>query len=254
MKQAFSTRIIAEEISLPGLPAGFDGFRILLITDIHSRKLPQGQLMALKGSVDTVFLGGDMTERGNPVTRLIGNVALVSSLAPVYAVHGNHDYKAGIALVDNVLRGHGIDLLLDENRILQRGGDQLALTGVDFPRTGGVKAYAPLPELPADIFRIILVHDPLWLSQRSDIPADLVLAGHTHGGQVVLPLLGRRHVEPFYREYSAGTYFIPRSEGGEPQVRLLISRGFGTSHLPLRWGSPPELHVLTLRRPAEVQC
>ncbi|WP_187355258.1 metallophosphoesterase [Paenibacillus tengchongensis] len=249
--KAFATDIIAEEITLSGLPPAFDGFRILLITDIHRRRLPQAKLSHLKGNVDAVFLGGDMSEKGNPLTRLIANMAFAASLAPVYAVHGNHDYKAGITLVDNVLRGYGIDLLQDENRVLRRGSDQLALTGVDFPRTGGTKAYAPLPGLPADLFRIILVHDPLWLSTQDTVPADLILAGHTHGGQVVLPLLGRRHVEPFYREYSAGTYFIPRTEGAEPSVPLLISRGYGTSHLPLRWGSPAELHVLTLRRSAE---
>lgn len=66
-------------------------------------------------------------------------MALVASLAPVYAVHGNHDYRANISLVDNIIRGSGASLLIDENITLERGNECLLLTGVDFPKKGGKK-------------------------------------------------------------------------------------------------------------------
>ncbi len=247
---AFRNQIIAEEILLEALPKEFDGFRILFISDIHRRRLPVKLLSPMKGNIDAVFLGGDLTEKGASMNRLYDNMTLAASLAPAYAVHGNHDYRANITLVDNIIRGCGVKLLQDESIMIQKNGGRLLLTGVDFPRTGGKRAYRPLPPLSsaeAALCRIILVHDPLWLSQQTEVPADLVLAGHTHGGQVVLPFVGHRHVDPFYRHYNAGHYIIPRNDGSGTKARMLISRGFGTAHLPLRWGSRAEMHVLTLR-------
>ncbi|WP_238650073.1 metallophosphoesterase [Paenibacillus piscarius] len=249
---AFRSRLVTQDILLERLPTAFDGYRILFITDTHRRRLPEELLLPLQGKVDAVFLGGDLTEKGSPIDRLLENMTLAASIAPVYAVHGNHDYRANISLVDNIIRGSGARLLVDENCVIERAGERLILTGVDFPRKGGKKAYGPLPamaEAAADACRIILVHDPLWLSMQEEVPADLILAGHTHGGQVVLPLIGQRHTDPFYRKYLAGMYEIPRlPDSGLPPLKLLISRGFGTAHLPLRWGSPAEMHVLTLRR------
>ncbi|NQX44841.1 metallophosphoesterase family protein [Paenibacillus tritici] len=248
---AFKKQIIAEDIVLERLPAAFDGFRILFITDIHRRRLPEDMLNPLRGKVDAVLLGGDLTEKGSPIERLLDNLTLAASIAPVYAVHGNHDYRANITLVDRMIRGSGAMLLEDENHSMERAGARLILTGVDFPRKGGKMAYSSLPgvsEEDAGAFRMILVHDPLWLSRQQEVPADLILAGHTHGGQVVLPLLRNRHTDEFYRKYNAGMYEIPRAgESALPPLKMLISRGYGTAHLPLRWGSPAEMHVLTLR-------
>ncbi|WP_410515151.1 metallophosphoesterase [Paenibacillus sp. BR2-3] len=250
--QAYGKEIIAEEIVLDSLPEPFDGFRILFITDIHRRRLPSAKLSLLKGRVDAVFLGGDLTEKDSPLERFADNIALLVSIAPLYAVHGNHDHKANTPVVDNIIRGRGGHLLLDENVAFVREDTTLWLTGVDYPRSSGKISYAPLPPLPfsesENPCRIILVHDPLWLSQSGSVPGDLVLAGHTHGGQIILPFIGRRHVEAFYRTYDAGMFQWPKGDGTKAFAKVLISRGFGTSHLPLRWRSPAQMHVLTLRR------
>ncbi|KTD87145.1 hypothetical protein UQ64_09920 [Paenibacillus etheri] len=254
VRNAFKNRIITEEIILKSLPDVFDGFRILFITDTHRRRLPSALLTPLKGKVDAVLLGGDLTEKNSPLNRLADNMNLVTSIAPTYVVHGNHDYRANISLVDQIIRGSGAKLLMDENVSIEREGVSLWLTGVDFPKKGGNTSYRPLPRLKThtssidDMCRIILVHDPLWLSKRQSVPADLILAGHTHGGQVILPFLGQRHVENFYHKYDAGMFQWPRRDGTGRDAKLLISRGFGTSHLPIRWGSPSEMHVLTLRK------
>ncbi|ASA22947.1 metallophosphoesterase [Paenibacillus donghaensis] len=251
--EAFGKQIIAEEIVLYSLPEALDGFRILFISDIHRRTLPAAMLSSL-GHVDAVFLGGDLTERNSPLERLRMNMKLVTSIAPTYAVHGNHDYRADIGKVDDIIHSSGAVLLRDRNTVIEHGGGQLWLTGVDFPATGGKKGYAPLPPLPPGSegsCRIILVHDPLWLSERGPQPANLILAGHTHGGQVVLPFIGHGHVDNFYRTYNAGWYEWPQVGAAGARAQLLISRGFGTAHLPLRWGSPAEMHVLTLRCPQD---
>ncbi|MEK3983929.1 metallophosphoesterase [Paenibacillus sp. FSL K6-3166] len=254
LSNAFRNRIITEEIFLKSLPDEFDGFRLLFITDIHRRRLPTALLTPLKGKVGAVLLGGDLTEKNSPLDRLTDNMTLVTSIAPTYVVHGNHDYRADISLVDQIIRSSGAKLLMDENVRIEREGASLWLTGVDFPKKGGNTSYRPLPGLTSrassinNTCRIILVHDPLWLSKRQSVPADLILAGHTHGGQVILPFLGQRHVENFYHKYDAGMFHWPRRDGTGRDAKLLISRGFGTSHLPIRWGSPAEMHILTLRK------
>lgn len=134
---AFKKRLNHQDIVLERLPAVFDGYRILLITDIHRRRLPEAMLSPMRGKVDAVFLGGDMTEKGASIERLLENMTLAASIAPVYAVHGNHDYRANITLVDNIIRGSGARLLVDENCVIERDGEQFILTGVDFPRQGG---------------------------------------------------------------------------------------------------------------------
>ncbi|WP_379129840.1 metallophosphoesterase [Paenibacillus sp. sgz500958] len=249
MIQAFGSRIIAEEIVLDTLPQPFDGFRVLFITDIHRRRLPSTKLSVLKGKVDVVLVGGDLTERNSPLQRLGDNMTLLASIAPLYVVYGNHDYNAATVLIDDIIRGKGGHVLLNEHVPLYREDAAIWLTGVDYPHSGGKRPYASLPPLPDNtqsVFRLLLVHDPFWLALNSEVPADLVLAGHTHGGQIVLPLIGKRHVERFYRAYDAGMFQWPQKGGGFAKV--LISRGFGTSHLPLRWGSPAEMHIITLRR------
>jgi predicted MPP superfamily phosphohydrolase len=254
VSNAFKNKIITEEIILKSLPDVFDGFRILFITDIHRRRLPSALLTPLKGTIDAVLLGGDLAEKNSPLNRLADNMTLVTSIAPTYVVHGNHDYRANISSVDQIIRDSGAKLLLDENVSIEREGGSLWLTGVDFPKKGGNTSYRPLPRLTANASsidntcRIILVHDPLWLSKRQSVPADLILAGHTHGGQVILPFVGQRHVETFYHKFDAGMFQWPRRDGTGRNAKLLISRGFGTSHLPIRWGSPAEMHVLTLRK------
>ncbi|QWU14662.1 Predicted phosphohydrolase, MPP superfamily [Paenibacillus sophorae] len=250
---ACRSRLAETDIELETLPRAFEGYRILLVTDIHRRILPRKRLSSLKGQIDIVLLGGDMTEKNSPLKRLDDNMALLASIGPVYAVHGNHDYKADIVEVDRILEQNGVRLLTDENVALERERTTLWLTGVDHPRKGGRLGFAPLPDLPAGAekeCRIILVHDPMWLMRLSNVPADLILSGHTHGGQVVLPIIGLRHVEDFYRTYSAGMYRWPKGDDTDREAMLLISRGFGTAHLPLRFRSPAELHILTLRRPA----
>ncbi|MNM09209.1 putative metallophosphoesterase [compost metagenome] len=248
---AFGRRIVETDIVLDNLPAALDGFRILLVTDIHRRRLPKSLPSCLGRGVNLVLLGGDMTEKNAPLHRLESNLELLAPVAPVFAVHGNHDYKAEIAKVDSIIRDRGIRLLVDENEQLDSNGEKFWLTGVDYPRSGGKIDYATLPELPEGskgAFRIILVHDPMWLMTRCTVPADLVLAGHTHGGQVLVPLIGRRHVETFYHTYSAGMYDWARRDGSGGLAKVFISRGFGTAHLPLRFRSPAEINVLTLRR------
>lgn len=246
---AFGRGVTEAEVRLRRLPAAFDGMTILFITDIHRRKLPASLFAPLRERAGLVLVGGDLTERGVPLDRVRSNMELLASVAPVYAVHGNHDYRADTEQLDRAVKESGARLLADENTPLRRGGETLWLTGIDFPRRGS-RAYGPLPALPPEegqACRIVLVHDPLWLSMQERVPAELVLCGHTHGGQIRLPVLGARHADPFYRRYESGWHTWRGRSEAEP-AQVLISRGFGTAHVPLRLRCPAEFHLLTLRR------
>lgn len=257
--EAFRVRLRREEVALPRLPAAFDGFRIFFISDIHRRIVkPLVSLLHAEGEgADLVLVGGDLTERGVPAERVRANVRLLAGIAPVYAVYGNHDYDEDAESLAALLREERVTLLRNESRLIERGGQSIRLAGVDDPSTGRDNVRAAFRTAPGrsrpgrqPSFTILLAHDPLIVERMSaeDIRrTDLILAGHTHGGQIVLPLIGplaRGHLR-----YLRGWRKLPRQKttGGVDRPRLFVSCGYGTAHLPLRFKAPAEAHLFTLR-------
>ena len=247
--EAIRKQLIPVEIEMNRLPNSFNGSVILFITDIHRRNLPENLLMTLKGQVDWIFLGGDMMEKGVPLSRVERNMRLLSSIAPVYAVHGNHDYKADVLSLDRILTQCGVELLINRNVKLERNGSHIWLTGVDYPRVRK-RSYPALPKLPsieANTCRLVLVHDPAWISRYSTKPADLTLSGHTHGGQIVFPFFGPIHLDKCYRNVPSGFFQWQQPSALIKTATIFISRGFGYRHLPLRFRCPAEMNLITLR-------
>lgn len=242
--------VTRSEVKLERLPEAFDGSRIFFISDIHKRKLSESFLRTMEGKADWVILGGDIMERNVPLERVRENLKLLSRIGPMYAVFGNHDLKADPAGLAVALKEAGGRLLRNENVLLERAGDRILLTGVDQPlqkRDG----YPGLPELPpgtSDLCRIVAVHDPVWIQHVPEKPADLILAGHTHGGQIRFPFLGALRLNRFYRKYDCGWFrwYQPGADVQRPQI--LISRGFGNRRVTLRLCCPAEMHLIRLRR------
>jgi uncharacterized protein len=254
------------DVELDRLPASFEGTRIFFISDIHRRLVERRVIeqAAAGGRIDLVLIGGDLRERGVPLERTRNNIKLLASLGPVYMVYGNHDYDDNARELEVLLREEGVRILSNDSVVLeQRGGDRLRLAGVDDLKSGRDRlemALAPPVDSPSRIEQdctVLLAHDPVLFEKLANRPAlhvDLVLAGHTHGGQLVLPVLG-----PLYRSYTTVTYtggwyeLKVRQAAGERRLRLFVSKGYGTSHLPLRLNAPAEVHVLTLRQRQESQ-
>ncbi|MEC0089795.1 metallophosphoesterase [Paenibacillus macquariensis] len=249
INEALRNKVSPIEIEMDRLPTSFDGSRILLITDIHRRKLPESLLMALHGQVDWVFLAGDIMEKNVPLGRVEANMKLLRRVAPVYAVHGNHDYKAKISSLDNMLEQCDIELLMNSNVRLDKNGDHVWLTGMDYPPFRK-RSYPALPKLPVhemETCRIVLVHDPAWANRYSVKPADLTLAGHTHGGQINLPFIGLISLDKEYHHIACGLFQWNQPNAVVKTATMLVSRGFGYRHLPLRLRCPAEMHLITLR-------
>ena len=255
VREAFRVRLRREEVVLPRLPAAFDGFRILFVSDIHRRTVRPlaSRLAGEAGGADLVLIGGDLTERGVPAARVRENVRLLSGIAPVYMVFGNHDYDEDAESLAELLREERVVLLRNDSRILERDGQAIRVAGVDDLSAGRDDVRAALRggrpgRRPS--CTILLAHDPLIIEKMTAEDArltDLILAGHTHGGQIVLPLVGplaRGHVH-----YLRGWRPLPRHKtaGSAGRPRLFVSCGYGTSHLPLRLLAPAEAHLFTLR-------
>ncbi|WP_234032788.1 metallophosphoesterase [Paenibacillus faecalis] len=247
--EAVGYRVCEDSIESDKLPASFQNYRILFMSDIHRRKLSERKLQKLNLMPDCILLGGDITERGVPWSRVRHNLELLRRIAPVYGVLGNHDLAAGKQHLEELFKTAGASLLKDKTLMLEKDGDCIALSGMMQPATRKHFYSRFKGQLQQGQYHIILVHDPIWIEEHDDIAADLILTGHTHGGQIILPLLGAVRLEGFYKEYGAGWFSLAhKASRYYSDMRLLISRGFGTSHIPLRLGCPSEFHLISLKK------
>jgi predicted MPP superfamily phosphohydrolase len=258
-------------ITLPQLPAEFDGFTIAHISDIHGRRIdPRGFLVETvrAAGVDMIAATGDFVDgRAQEMDAVVPLLAALADVAPVYAVSGNHDHWAGWGQVAASLTSAGAVVLDNANVILARGGASIMLAGVADPATRRADLMAAVPAAPPDVVillahaahlheeyarlygrggRATAVEEPRLTGaglHRLEL-VSLTLAGHTHGGQIKLPLVGalsNASGRAFPREYVEGLTW-------EGHGWLYINRGLGYTILPLRLLSRPELTLITLRR------
>ncbi|CAH0118715.1 MULTISPECIES: metallophosphoesterase [unclassified Paenibacillus] len=256
-REAQRTRVEELTVELERLPASWDGTVILFVSDLHRRIVPETLVADIRSRypVELVLIGGDMTERGVPLERTRANMERLRSLGPAYAVHGNHDYKTDYRRLDAVVQECGVKVLDNESVRFEKEGAELRLVGVDDPHTGRDQLRLAFSETePSSACTLLLAHDPAIMLRLGDEQADLVLAGHTHGGQICVPGLGPLFTDAVYRRYSAGLYESDRMvNGSKYKTKLFVSRGFGTSRLPIRFQCPAEINLITLRsakRPA----
>ncbi|RAP76416.1 metallophosphoesterase [Paenibacillus montanisoli] len=262
VKTSYRYRLDEQTVSFDRLPPAFDGTTLLLITDIHRRLVSDEEIerITAAGGADLVLIGGDLRERRVPLARSRGNIKQLARIAPIYMVFGNHDYDEDMRPFEVMLREERVGLLVNESVILeQRDGSRIRLAGVDDPRTEKDRldlALSETEELGGDgkPFTILLAHDPILAKRMNDgqkQEVDLILSGHTHGGQIKLPIIGPVWRGTNYSGYSSGWFDCPpREKAGAKGPRLFVSNGFGTSRLPIRLGAPAQFHRITLRSSA----
>ena len=253
----------------PNLPASFDGFKILQISDLHTGSFngnPEPMQRAVRlinaQNADLIVMTGDLVnDRATEVEPHIEALAGIKSELPIFSILGNHDYgdyvswPSGEAKRENLQRlagNHakiGWRLLLDESYTIRRGADELAVLGVqnwsahpNFPKHGNLaQAHASSGQAP---FKLLLSHDPShWEAQVLDYKdIDLTLSGHTHGMQfgVNLPTFKWSPVQYSYPQW-AGIY----EQGLQ---KLYVNVGLGYLGFPGRVGFLPEITLLELRR------
>jgi uncharacterized protein len=243
-------RVLLEKrlIRIPKLPSAFDGFRIALFSDIHLYPFTPIQVVsdavALANSFqpDLVILAGDFVWHDvEAVFDLVPVLSRLNSTAGTFAVLGNHDHRKGPQIVTQALNQACIRLLTNDGIILQRGNGSIYLAGIDSAWGGAPEPDAALQNRRGDLATIVAVHEPDYIKDLVvRFPVDLQLSGHSHGGQVRLPIVGPLILPPMGLVYDMGLYRV-----GEAQV--YTTRGIGTIHINARFNCPPEVTALTLQ-------
>ena len=268
--------ITQHEISIANLPPAFEGFSIVQLTDLHhSSIVTLDYLQACFRQVvdlqpDLVVMTGDyinyQEKYAQPVAHAIGETIIGAGI-PTYAVLGNHDHwnsdwnddwnddsdasafplrnrwKGDAVEVINALTAGGIKVLMNESALLQRGGDRLWLLGCGDLLAGNFDLECALGSLPlTDEPRFLLMHNPQPIESIAHHGFDLVLSGHTHGGQISLPFVPPK----VGNKYLAGLFYVGAS-------RLYVCRGLGVTGVPIRFMTTPEIACFRLVRSSAVR-
>jgi predicted MPP superfamily phosphohydrolase len=238
--------LVQAEIPVSGLPPAHDGLRLGLITDIHhsatvsSEDVRRAVDLLRSAAADLIVLGGDYVTYGNrayvePVAELLAPLA--DAPHGSFAVLGNHDDDRDIAAA---LGRHRFVVLKDQQTRVEIKGEALDLVGIRFWTRRTTHVAQVLKGTGPNT--ILLAHDPRRLTQAVELNVPLVLSGHTHGGQVVLPAVGAIAKTDF--PILAGSL-------QQENTTLFVSRGVGTVYAPVRINCPPDVAVLTLRRKSD---
>jgi predicted MPP superfamily phosphohydrolase len=240
------------DLRLPRWPARLDGIRAGVVSDLHAG-VPHAGLDAIRRAVaalnarepDVHLLLGDYLDASQALKRDLKPEVVARALAVLraplgtYAVIGNHDWRHSGDRMWRALDAAGITVLEDDAVELPAGFWVAGLADMRHRMPNVVRA---LRDVPLDAPVIVLSHDPDLFPRMPERVA-LTLAGHTHGGQVAIPLLRRPMLPSYYGERYARGHIVEHGR------HLLVTSGVGTSGLPIRFLAPPEVYVLTLRNP-----
>lgn len=240
------------EVPVADLPAVLDGFEIIHISDLHLKRYGPYEQTLLRAvrplSARVVAVTGDFLGGPHGAQALIPLLMELGRERIVLAVLGNGDYSPQVntqALIRDLARS-GVRVLVNDAHVVSHRGRSLRFVGVDDPHTGRADvehAFASLPPQSGEKEPVIvLAHSPDIFPEVKKAGADLVLAGHTHGGQVCLP-----GGFPIATNSKTGRRYA-RGLVAEDGTHMFVTRGIGTSNVDLRLFCPPEIALIRLRR------
>ena len=247
--EAWAYEVTETVIRIKDLPERFEGFRIAQVSDVHHSRLVSIEEvrrvvgLANAAGADLIALTGDYTTDYREYVEPCAE-ALSELKAPegVWAVLGNHDHRTDGPLTRAALRRRGIEVLTNQSTELRRGADVLQLAGVDDWGWGKADFARAMQGVDTSRPSLMLSHEPMALDVPETRGVSLILSGHTHGGQINLPVVGAPAAWVWeHLKYLRGTY---ESEG----TQLYVSRGTGVIGVPMRLGAPPEVAVIRLQR------
>jgi predicted MPP superfamily phosphohydrolase len=234
LKEAFMNNVVRQELHFSAFPSSFGKLKIFFISDIHRRVVSDKIISEVKGKVDIVIIGGDLAEQDVPMQRIKKNIKKLTSLGPTYFVWGNNDYEIEYHELVAAFLEHDIKILNNTAVVFESDvGDKITLLGVDDLTLDRDRLDLALKDAEQTNFKILASHNPEIMKKIiPDYGINLVLSGHTHGGQI--------------RIFGLGLY-----ERGKikkiNQTILLNSNGYGTTSIPLRLGAPAECHLITIQ-------
>jgi uncharacterized protein len=247
-------KVNKHELPHKDIPNMFDQLKIVQFSDTHlGFQYTLEQLIHLVDDInnlkpDILFFTGDLLDEPN---KYVGTEKVISVLrklhAPYgkFAVYGNHDHGGyGTDIYRNIMEEAEFTLLQNQSSKLQIGEEFIYLLGIDDAMLGRPDINEALSDIPNDSYKILLSHAPDLADSAALFNIQLQLSGHSHGGQIQIPFLGALVRPPFAEKYVEGFYTI----GNEAPLTLYVNRGLGTTRLPFRFLSVPELTVFTLKK------
>jgi uncharacterized protein len=242
------------QIKHPLIPNSFDGIKMIQFSDTHlgfQYNLHQfNQLVKKINSLkpDIILFTGDLMDEPNQYTEINKLMPILKKLqAPLgkYCIFGNHDHGGyGSDIYRNIMETTDFSLLLNDSAPIKLSdGSIIYLLGIDDAMLGNPNLPLTLKNVPKNSFKILLSHAPDLAETASLYPVQWQLSGHSHGGQIKIPFLGALVTPPFGQIYPEGLYSI----GEHNPLSLYVNRGIGTTRLPFRFMSKPELTVFTLK-------
>jgi len=230
------------------IPASFDGYRIVQISDLHDATFGENQQRLVnkirKAKPNMIVITGDIIDSNRyDLENSLDVVDQIMELAEVYYVTGNHEVATNdVELIKEELDSRGVHVLSNESMNITRDTASISVTGIDDPLFGqNATEMIDASNVQNDKFTVLLAHRPEDFQAYVDAGINLTFSGHAHGGQFRIPFLGGL-VAPgqgYFPEYTAGIH-----EQGDS--RLVISRGLGNSIIPIRLFNLPEIVVVTL--------
>jgi predicted MPP superfamily phosphohydrolase len=226
------------------LPPELVGLKIGLLTDVHRSQwvsaddVDRGVRMLMASAPDLIVLGGDYVTWGEREYVMPSAESLAPLTAPhgVFAILGNHDDDHDMPAA---LSAHGVTVLKDARTTIMIRNQEVTLAGIRFWTKRARDIATVVGNASGTV--ILLAHDPRRLTEAAELNVPLVLSGHTHGGQVVLPMLGAVAAQKFPVVYGTAR---------QQNTTLFVSRGLGTVYVPVRVNCPPEVAILTLTQSA----
>lgn len=252
-----NNRLVITEMELtsPKMPESFKDSKIMHLSDLHNKSFGKNQSKLIqeikKINPEMIVFTGDLIDsrRYDEAPSLTLLAALVQ-IAPTYVVNGNHEWRSGkFTSFERKMKEIGVKVLRNETVKIQKGHEQIYITGIDDPandqRTDQVvtkeNIQQAMIEEAEDQFNILLSHRPEMQALYSQYEFDVVFSGHAHGGQIRMPFIGGVIApnQGFFPEFSEGIYTMN-------DTTMIVSRGLGNSLFPFRIFNQPEIIVLSV--------
>lgn len=261
-------RVRKEVLALPHLASDLDGYVIMHISDLHFKDYmnKDGSINSIISSqkANLVLITGDFITSDSDIEPVIGFLKRVESKDGIFATLGNHDYVYSTFLehyIFSKIRGHkkknnvqklieslgriGIRLLINEHAVIKTRNSTIFLEGTDDPVSGSPTISDSGENYEKSDLKILLSHSPdmLYMPDLKKKSFDLMLSGHTHGGQIRLPFVGPLATSTKYAQRKEILGFFKRDE-----MHVNVSGGIGYSALPIRINCPSEIVLITLKK------
>jgi hypothetical protein len=238
------------EFAFADLPASLDGLRIAQITDLHAgpylglKDVERVVAMANETRPHLAVVTGDLITRvGDPLEQTIDRLAALKADAGIWGCMGNHeDFARSKGFTESYGRQRGIEFLRQSQQSLRFGDATINISGVDYQWQSRPYLVKAEELIEPGTLNLLLSHNPDVFPKAAKLGYDLILGGHTHGGQVTVEIVEQWvNAGHFFTPYVAGDYHIGNAA-------LYVSRGIGTVNLPMRIGALPEVTLVRLKR------